>query len=354
MNYSLGNNGTPRPEVSVIIPCFNEQDTIGVLLHSIYNQTFSLEKIEVVIADGLSTDNTRPVISNFLQEYPNLDIRIVDNLKRNIPTGLNLAISASKGKYIIRLDAHSIPNSEYISKCVQALEEDLGDNVGGAWKIKPANKSLAAVSIAQAASHPLGAGNVIYRVGGEAQRVDTVPFGAFKRSLLDEIGLFDESLLTNEDYEFNTRIRQNGGTIYFDPEIWSYYVARSSFGKLAKQYWRYGYWKFRMLVRYPKSFRFRQIAGLFVLSWLILGLLSLWSEIARLVLSFEAIFYFLILLVSGTLIAYSKKDFRLLIGLPIAICIMHFAWGFGFLWSILKYSFDRIWKINTRRIKGAD
>jgi len=340
-------NGTPNPEVSIIIPCFNEQATIDYLLEAIRQQSYPKEKMEVIIADGLSTDNTRDKIIKFRDENPGLPIRIVENHNRNIPNGLNLAISDAVGEFIIRLDAHSVPSSEYISICVKSLKEGLGNNVGGLWRIKPSGDGWVARSIAHAASHPIGVGDARYRIGGEPQVVDTVPFGSFRRSLVNSIGMFDESLLANEDYEFNARIREHGGTIWFDPKISSDYFARSDFLALAKQYWRYGYWKFRMLVRYPKTFRWRQLAGLFVLSWLFLGLLAIWFQIARFFLIVGAFLYIAILLIFGTQLAVTEKDLPLVIGFPFAVGIMHFTWGTAFLWSILEYSLNFLLKNNV-------
>src|SRR5574341_37380 len=97
------------PLVSVIVPCYNEQDTIGLLLQAIYSQSFPLAEMEVVIADGLSTDQTLKQIQKFQREHEDLMVRVVENVRRTIPSGLNVAIRASEGQIIIRLDAHSIP-----------------------------------------------------------------------------------------------------------------------------------------------------------------------------------------------------------------------------------------------------
>jgi len=325
------------PKVSIIIPCFNEQSTIKLLLDAINNQSFPHELMEVIISDGMSTDNTRSEIELFQEEHNDLNITVLDNPKRSIPSGLNCAIRGSNGDYIIRLDAHSVPSNEYVTKCVQSLDGERVDNVGGIWKIRPREDGWIARSIAYAASHPLGVGDARYRIGSDPQEVDTVPFGAFRRSLINQIGLFDETLLANEDYEFNVRIRKNGGVIWLDPEIWSTYFSRSNFSQLAKQYWRYGYWKFKMLLRYPKTFRWRQIAGLFVITWLILGIFSIWLPIARLLLLLEAIVYGTALVFSGVLVALKQKDIFASIGVPIAITTMHFSWGTAFLWSILEF-----------------
>lgn len=158
--------------------------------------------------------------------------------------------------------------------------------------------------------------------------MDTVPFGAFPRSLIDEIGGFDETLLSNEDYEFNTRIRKSGGRIWLDPQIRSIYFARKNLKELAKQYWRYGFWKSQMLKRYPETLRYRQaIPPLFVAGILILFLAGL---IYRPFLRFFVLavgLYLLTLLAIGIQLAILKKDILLIIGAPLATMTMHFAWG---------------------------
>jgi glycosyltransferase involved in cell wall biosynthesis len=331
-----------KPKVSIIIPCYNEQATIQMLLSAICEQTFELENLEVIVADGMSTDHTRDEIKFFQENHPDLSIKIVDNPDRNIPSGLNKAIMASEGEYLVRLDAHSVPSKKYVELCVQALDDGLGQNVGGIWEIQASSEGWMSQSIAVAASHPLGVGDALYRVGGEPQTVDTVPFGAFKRSIVEQIGLFDESLLTNEDYEFNARIRKAGGKIWMDPSIKSTYFARSTLRELARQYWRYGYWKVRMLVRYPGTFRWRQLAGAFVLSWLVLGILSLRYPIALWLLFFETTIYGSVLTVSSALLASKHKDIYLFIGVPLAIATMHFSWGAAFLWSVGEIFFEKI------------
>lgn len=321
------------------MPCYNEQDTIHLLLESLLEQSFPQQEMEVVIADGMSEDRTREQIAAFQGAHPQLNIRIVENARRTIPSALNQAIAASQGEIIIRLDAHSIPRPDYVARSVAALEAGLGDNVGGVWEIRPGVSGRIARAIAAAAAHPLGVGDARYRVGGEAEAVavDTVPFGAFRRTLVERIGGFDESLLTNEDYEFNVRARQAGATVWLDPQIQSVYYARPTLAALARQYWRYGYWKLRMLLRYPQTFRWRQLSGAFVLSWLALGLFSIWFVVARWLLLAEAVVYLSALGVAGIRSSAKERDFSLLFGVPLAIAVMHFSWGTAFLWSLVEY-----------------
>lgn len=322
------------PFVSIIIPCYNEEATIHKLLEALRAQTYPLTQMEVVISDGFSTDGTRDVIAGFKKQNTDLSVRVVDNKAKTIPSGVNQAIRESSGEILIRLDAHSMPIPEYVARCVEAHQAGKGDNVGGVWEIRPGADTWVAESISFAAAHPLGVGDAMYRLNAKAGAVDTVPFGSFRRELIQKIGAFDESLLANEDYEFNTRVREAGGTVWLDPAIRSVYFSRSTFGKLAGQYWRYGFWKFKMLKRYPHTLRWRQaLPPVFVLALLTLIVLSLGLTVARVLLALQLFVYFFVLGLAGLRLAMKTRKGFLFWGLPFAIATMHIAWGMGFLWS---------------------
>jgi succinoglycan biosynthesis protein ExoA len=324
------------PKVSVIVPCYNEQSTIRLLLEALHQQTYPRARMEVIIADGFSKDGTRDAIASFQNEFPDLSVRLVDNSKRSIPSGVNRAIEASGGEIILRLDAHSQPYPDYVANSVSAHREGRGENVGGVWEIRPGADTWIAKSIALAAAHPLGVGDALYRHAKQAAQVDTVPFGSFRRTLIEKVGYFDESLLTNEDYEFNARVRKSGGRIWLDPSIRSIYFARPTLRDLIRQYWRYGFWKWRMLRRYPDTLRWRQaLPPLFVLSLIALLVLSIFVPFTRFVLAGELLLYFSIMILAGVYAAIQQRKAYLILGLLLAIPAMHIAWGSGFLWSIL-------------------
>lgn len=328
----------PDETVSVIIPCYNEQTTIRLLLEAIYHQTYPRSAMEVILVDGMSTDRTREEVYAFQREYPDLPIRIIDNPARIIPAGLNCGIATARGEILIRVDGHAVPTSEYIKHCVDDLTTGMGDNVGGVWDIHPACQGMIPRGIAVAASHPLGVGDARYRYTDQPQAVETVPFFAFRRSLVERIGKYDETLLTNEDYEFNVRIRQSGGKVWLDPKIKSIYFARSTLHALASQYWRYGYWKGRMLLRYPRTLRWRQaLPPAFVASLLGLAIMSLIFQIAGWLLIAEIFSYTLVLLGAGLNSAIKHQYPALVISLPLAIATMHLSWGTALWWSLIKY-----------------
>jgi len=325
------------PVVSIIVPCYNEEATIGLLLSAIERQTYPCEQMEVILADGMSNDATRQQVAAFVLAHPALAVRLVDNPKRIIPAGLNCALAVAQGEIVVRLDAHSMPAEDYVARCVAALVGGMGDNVGGVWDIRPGRGNWIARSIAAAAAHPLGVGDASYRYASQAALVDTVPFGAFYRRLFEEIGYFDETLLTNEDYEFNARLRAKGGRVWLDPAIRSVYFARPSLAALSRQYWRYGFWKRQMLRRYPATLRWRQaIPPVFVLSLIVLLLGAPWWWLARLALGLEVCVYMAALVAGAFSLAVRHRDVTMLIGVPLAIATMHLSWGTGFLWGLLS------------------
>lgn len=330
------------PTVSIIVPCFNEQRTIGMLLDAIFNQTYPVEDIEVVIADGFSTDGTREVVEQFANEHASLSILLVDNPKRIIPAALNVSIGHARGDYIIRLDAHSIPEPDYVALCIETIQKTGAANVGGAWEIKPAGEAWVARSIAAAASHPLGAGDARYRYKGDAGEVHTVPFGAFQRSWVDRVGEFNETLLSNEDYEYNYRLRRAGGKIWFDPAIQSVYFARKDLRELMVQYLRYGYWKAMMLAQNPESLRWRQAlpAG-FVFGLITLSVLALALPFTRIFLAIYVGVYAAITIGFGLVEALRRLDLGIVFGFPLALWVMHFAWGSAFFGGIIAWLLRR-------------
>jgi succinoglycan biosynthesis protein ExoA len=324
------------PLVSIIIPCRNEEKTIGLLLEALAGQTYPSSRLEILVVDGLSADGAVARVQDFAARHPDLSVRVIENPRQVIPAALNLGITQAKGEYIIRMDAHAIPAQDYISHCLELLSTQMADNVGGRWVIVPGADTPLAQAIALAVSHPFGAGDALYRYGRHAAYVDTVPFGAFRRSLFDRVGLYDEGLLTNEDYDLNYRIRQNGGRIYFSPDIVTAYYARNSLLTLARQYFRYGWWKVRMLYKYPASIRWRQLVPpLFVAGLIGLGCGALIYPPAALMGGGLALCYVLSNgLVSSMITRRQRIGWRTAMALPLAFATIHLCWGLGF-WASL-------------------
>lgn len=309
--------------ISVIIPCRNEARHIARLLDSLRDQDFT--DFETFIVDGDSDDGTPDVVRRYVETLRASrtslhNLHLIHNPQRTIPSSLNLGIKNASGEIIVRLDGHTRPAPDYLSQCMKALNESGAEVVGGAWDVKPGDDTLIAAAIAAAVSSPLGAGDAAYRLNqNRSQDVDTVPFGCFRRKTWEEVGGFNEELLTNEDYEFYLRLRQRGGRIYFDPKIRCEYFARATFKSLAQQYWRYGWWKAHTLRRHPRSIRARQLIPI------------LWSVLSLIALIIPALWiawgvYLMVVLIESI---RQGRGARHILPIACAYVIIHLAWGWG-------------------------
>ena len=221
------------PFVTVVIPALNEAQRIEACLESVLAQDYPLDRLEVLVVDGRSTDATREKVAAFAERHPL--VRLVDNPKRIQAVAFNLGVREARGDVIVRLDVHASYSQDYVRRCVEVLDETGAANVGGVWETVPGAGSLVARSIALACTQRFGFGGARFRVGGEAGPVDTVPFGAFRRETFEKVGLLYERLVRGEDNEFNARIRRCGMTVYFDPRIRCTYYARPTFRGFMKQ-----------------------------------------------------------------------------------------------------------------------
>jgi GT2 family glycosyltransferase len=268
----------------------------------------------------------------------------------SIPQAVNAGVRAASGDVIVRMDAHSTPAPDYISRALQLLQEPRAGVVGGIWDVAPGASTTMAAAIARAVSHPLGAGDAAYRTGQRGRRVtrlstaadprlpsestardvETVPFGCFTRAAWASLGGFDESLLTNEDYEFNHRAREHGLRVILHPDIRSTYYARPTLRALARQYFRYGWWKARMLRKHPGSLRWRQaVPAAFVAGIVALAIGGVLWRPAWWALGGVLAFYLAVLGLASALACAREGGWSRLPGMIAAFAAVHLAWGTG-------------------------
>ncbi len=333
--------------VSIVIPCRNEENYIEQCIKSFLSQSYPHELIEIIVADGMSTDNTRKIIKKIKKEHKN--VKLLDNLKLSAPTGMNLGIKESKSDIIILFGAHAYADKEFIRENVLSLErEDIGC-VGGL--ITTINDSVKGEAIAQAMSCPFGVGNALFRYAEKEAFVDTVGFGAYDRKFIIDIGLFDEELVRNQDDELNYRVLKADKKILLNPKIKSTYFSRGDFKKLWKQYYQYGFWKVRVIQKHKKPASIRHLIPLIFLVFLLGGgVLSFFSK-------FILIGYLLIILLYLLLdLAFSlkickKKSFSHLPYLIITFPILHVAYGLGFIMGLLNFYILKSKKIEEKNKK---
>jgi GT2 family glycosyltransferase len=306
-------------------------------------QDYPADRLKILVVDGISEDNTREIVSEFCGLDPR--IQLVDNPRRIVSTALNIGLRHARGEVIVRVDGHCLLEPDYVRQCVRYLAQTGADNVGGLMRAR--GESYVGEAIAIAMSSPFGVGDSRFHYSEREQYVDTVYLGAFPRRVFDQVGLFDEELIRNQDYELNYRIRAAGGKIFLTPAIKSWYITRGSLPQLCKQYFQYGSWKVAVLRKHPHSIRVRQaVPPAFVLTLLVSGLLGLFSRLsAYLFLSVLSTYFVSALLFS--LCSARQKGWKYLPMLPLIFASLHFSWGSGFLWGVARTLLHRVWSFSA-------
>ena len=248
--------GKAPPAISVVVPAMNEEGTIRAALQPLMEESVP-GGLEIIVAVAPSMDQTRAAVEEIARRDPRM--RLVDNHARATPVGLNLAIAASRGDVILRMDGHAIPEPGYVAACLAVLELSGAWNVGGEIRKVGRTPSARAAAAATSSSFGIGGGRR-FHLATEAADVDTVWPGCWPRWVFDRIGLFDPEMVRNQDDEFNQRILDAGGRIRFDPSIKAAYESRASWRGLARQYFGYGLYKVRGLQKRPRLIRLRHLA----------------------------------------------------------------------------------------------
>ncbi len=340
-----------QPLVTVVVPCRNEGKWIGRCLQSIVDNDYPQDRLEVLVVDGMSNDETRQVIESFTARHPL--VRLVSNEKRITPVAMNLGIAAAGGAVIVLMGAHVEYPADYISSLVKLLEQSGADCVGGVCRTLPAGDSAMAKAVAFGMSHPLGVGNSHFRIAGtmypwsaEDRWVDTVPFGCYRREVFDRIGMFDEELVRNQDDEFNMRLIRHGGRILLSPRIVSQYIARDSLGKLWRMYYQYGYYKPLVVRKVGGVMTLRQLAPpLFVLSLAATALAALLS-LAVLPFPWKLVAPTAFALIAGSYLlaigacaagAVRKSGLAVAVALLGVFPALHLSYGIGYLRGTVEF-----------------
>ena len=343
-----------KPYVSIIIPCRNEAKFIGKALDSIIANDYPKDRLEVLVVDGMSEDDTKEVIERYTKQYS--FIRLFNNSEKITPAALNIGIKHAKGEIIIRMDAHATYEKDYISKCVKYLGEYGADNVGGIMKTIPRNNTFIDKVIVLTLSHRFGVGGSIFRTGSkEPKLVDTVFGGCYKREVFDKIGLFNEDLVRTQDMEFNLRLKRAGGKILLHPEIVSYYYTQSNFNGFSYNNFRNGFWAtypLKFVKHMPVSWR-HLVPLVFVSSLIASAALSVFSQIFLWLFLFTLGSYTLTNVYFSIKISAKENDFRYLFVMPLMFASLHIGYGLGSLLGSLKVIMSaQFWKNRFSSLKG--
>lgn len=327
--------------VSVIIPIFNEERYIERCIHSLLEQDYPREELEILLMDGMSTDNTMTILRQLEAELPDM-IRVLENPRRIQSSAMNLGAKTARGEYLLRIDAHAEYPPNYISTCIRLLKETDAANVGCACRTDARTKT--GKTIVKLLTSPFAVGDASFRVGARSGYVDTVPFGAFSKDYFLSLGGFDERLARSEDNEINYRIRKRGGKIYMTSEIQVTYYCRETVKALAKQAAANGKWIIIASHFCPGSMSIKYFVPLlFFLSLIGMPFLSILHPLFALAFTAELALYLTLSLLSSGKRAESLSE---LLFLTILFPIFHIAYGLGSISGVLEILFPKKWTIH--------
>jgi glycosyltransferase involved in cell wall biosynthesis len=318
-----------QSSVGIVIPCYQEAQYIRACVTGCLNQTGSFP-IQVYVVDGGSTDQTRSILLELQQQYSNL--HVLDNPHKTTPHALNIGLKHSSEHYKMILGAHACLPEDYVEKCLRTFEHHPeAACVGGLIENQFENESSAVIGLAM--SSPFGVGNAHFRTGAKSGFVDTVAFGMYKKEVFERIGYFNEELARNQDDEFNFRLTQNQGKIFLNTDLSSQYFVRSSYSKLYRQYYQYGYWKVYVNVLHRQVTTVRQLFPAFLVLYvaLLLPLLAL-PILPNWLVLLPALSYVILGLYFGL-----KKSATQVVSVLITFGILHFSYGTGYLKGIWDF-----------------
>lgn len=323
------------PFVSVLMPVRNEGPFIARSLGAVLAQDYPADRMEILVIDGMSSDGSREMVTEFSTRHSN--VRLLDNPAGIVPTGLNIALTVATGDVIIRVDGHCEIERDYVRRSVEYLQTEGIEAVGGPLETVGETKMAAAIAAAMSSSFGVG-GSAFRTVKGKSMFTDTVAFPAYKRSIVERAGPFDEELVRNQDDEYNYRLRKLGVKILLASDLNSRYYSRGTLRSLAKQYFQYGFWKIRVLQKHSAQMQPRHfVPFVFVLSLMTLVVIAPFSGLARWALGIEVALYGIANLMASVLSA-AKSGWRLLPLLPIIFAILHLSYGLGFMVGLIKFS----------------
>jgi len=342
--------------ISIVIPYFNDKAVVGNLVEQIGSNVID-EQYEILIIDGGSDKSSRDTIDEIAARNPR--VRVLDNILRITSCALNIGIRAAKGEFIILLSAHCAIADNYIRVLVRECRETGADVIGAKGYTDTLENSKQAVSIKSVLSDKFGVGNAHYRTDVKGiMEADTVAYGCYRKGIFDEVGLFDERLVRNQDLELNKRIKKHGGKVYLTPDTYFIYYARDNYKDFYRNNFGNGYWS--IVTPYIlKDFRSESLRHyvpfLFVISVITLLILSFISPVFA-KLDILIILSYLLLLIGNSIKIKLKRSREATIShLMAAFIVLHLSYGLGSLkglLDIIRGKFRRRGITNSYAIKS--
>jgi GT2 family glycosyltransferase len=326
-----------------VIPVRNEEAFISRTLDGILAQDYPADRMEIIVADGMSDDRTRDIVHRYAQRHPH--IRLVDNDDRVTPTGLNAAIAAARGEIILRIDGHCSVAADFVTENVRLLDEHPEAWIVGGPMVHRGTGAFGQ-AVATAMSHPAGVGLATHRFPGFEGYVETVQFPAFRRWVFDRIGLFDTNLVRTEDDELNYRVLKAGGKMFVSPRVRYVYYVRNRISHLFWQYFHYSFWRIPVLRKHKKPTTVRQVVPLlFFIAIAVLFVAGWWLRQPMFALALPALYGAALLLVGASVVP--RLGVRAASLVPVAVLTMHVAYALGLLYGLLAAALGlRAWELH--------
>jgi glycosyltransferase involved in cell wall biosynthesis len=335
------------PLVTVLVPSRNEARFIESCLTSIVSNGYPESLLQVLVIDGQSDDGTVGIVQRFERAHP--CVQLIENPRRITPSALNLGVKAASGEFIVWMSAHNSYDAGYIRNCVEWAIRSGADNVGGVIAAQPRENTLFGRAITLALGNRFGNGGSRFRMTvAEPVWADTVFGGCYRRDVFTKIGLFNESLVRGQDFEFNVRLHRAGLKTLLVPGVRSTYYARSRPLDFLKHNWANGVWAilpFRYSDVVPVSFR-HLVPMLFVGFLIVTGLLGIWVHPVGVAGLIVFGLYVLVTLQVSVEVAREQRDARLFFVMPIVFWSLHLTYGLGSLWAAVR-SIGALWRHAT-------
>lgn len=326
-------------KLSIGVVAFNEENFLSTLFEDLKNQKYDKSKTEIILIDSNSTDNTKKIMEKFKEENPQyFNVQVLDNPKRVQAAGWNVAIKNFKGDILARIDAHTRVTPNYAKYVIENIQK--GEDVVGGKRpnLIEDDKQWSRVLL-QVETSLFGSSINKSRRAEKKSYVKTMFHAAYRREVIDKVGLFNENLLRTEDNEYHYRVRKAGYKLLYDPRIVSYQFARPNFKSMLKQKFANGDWVGRTLKVCPGCLSVYHLIPLFFLLGLILS--ALLAMLGHQILLFTILsFYFIFAFISTIVACINTKFYILSLLLPILFFILHIAYGLGTLIGLLKKRID--------------
>lgn len=315
-------------KVAVIIPTLNEEKFIARCLDSVIEQSYPFRDMDVMVVDGGSNDRTREIVEEYGRKY--INIRFIYNPGRIQSIAFNIGVENSDAPYIVRLDAHALYNKDYIEKCIAGLQNDTQiGNVGGRCIILPFNDTLWANTNAILNYSRFGIGGSAFRVGVKPDFVDSVPFGAFPRTVFEKVGGMREDLPRAEDNEYNSRIRKAGYKVFFNPEIVSSYYARPTLKASCRQMYANGESIGHLFYVDRDSIGLRHMIPLIFVVGIIVGTILSLAFLPFVYLLLAGLCLYFLCDFVASFLAAKEHGWKFLLPLFVMFFCVHFSYGWG-------------------------